>query len=60
MFHIEVAGLSVFYTGDFNTQSQHHLGVADVPYLRVNMAHAHDPLVYLLVMLPLHSPQACK
>jgi integrator complex subunit 11 len=38
MFHVEVAGLSVFYTGDFNTQSQHHLGVADVPFLRVNLS----------------------
>lgn len=37
MFHIEVGGLSVFYTGDFNTQSQHHLGVADVPHLLVSM-----------------------
>jgi integrator complex subunit 11 len=36
MFHVEVGGLSVFYTGDFNTQPQHHLGVADVPYLRVS------------------------
>ena len=50
MFHIEVGSLSVFYTGDFNTQSQHHLGVADVPYLRVNASC--PPLPSRLLTLP--------
>jgi integrator complex subunit 11 len=50
MFHVEVAGLSVFYTGDFNTQPQHHLGVADVPYLRVRspLTHARIPSFFFV------------
>jgi integrator complex subunit 11 len=49
MFHVEVEGLSVFYTGDFNTQAQHHLGVADVPYLRVSPSNPRPKVANIRV-----------
>lgn len=37
MFHVEYQGLSVVYTGDYNSNSDRHLGAAYIPPLRPNI-----------------------
>jgi len=37
MFHVEYAGLSVVYTGDYNSYADRHLGAASAPRLSPNL-----------------------
>lgn len=37
MFHVEYAGLSVLYTGDYNSYADRHLGAASAPRLSPNL-----------------------
>jgi integrator complex subunit 11 len=37
MFLVEYEGLSVLYTGDFNSYADRHLGAANAPRLDVNV-----------------------
>jgi integrator complex subunit 11 len=37
MFHVSYQGLSVVYTGDYNSNSDRHLGAAYIPRLRPNV-----------------------
>jgi integrator complex subunit 11 len=37
MFHVSYQGLSVVYTGDYNSNSDRHLGAASIPRLRPNV-----------------------
>ena len=37
MFHVEYAGLSAVYTGDYNSYADRHLGAASAPRLRPNI-----------------------
>ncbi len=37
MFHVEYQGLSVVYTGDFNSNSDRHLSAASIPRLKPNV-----------------------
>nr|VVW87742.1 unnamed protein product [Nymphaea colorata] len=37
MFHVEYGGLSVVYTGDYNSYADRHLGAASAPRLSPNL-----------------------
>ena len=37
MFHVEYGGLSVVYTGDYNSYADRHLGAASAPRLNPNL-----------------------